>query len=174
LRGDLLPALAAGLAGAAFAGVFFGLAFFVAFLPAALAFVAAVVPVTAFLAGARLLGAVVFFAVVFFAADAALALPARTFLGAGAGALDLVVAAAFFAGGGLVAVLDAETGLAFALEAGLVLEAGLPLEAGLFSLDDVSTGLALGANLTLPDGPLGRTKTPFSAPVLIAFASWVV
>ena len=39
--------MAAALAGAAFAEVFFGLAFFVAFFPAALAFDAAVVPVTA-------------------------------------------------------------------------------------------------------------------------------
>jgi len=178
LRGDLLPALAAGLGGAAFAGVFFGLAFFVTFLAAALAFDAAVVPVTAFFAGARLLATVVFFVAVFFAAGAALALPARTFLGAGAGALDLVAAAAFFAGGGLEALLDTETGLTvlvFAFVAVLVLERGLlDLEAGLFSLDDVSTGLDLGANLTLPEGPLGRTKTPFSAPVLMAFASWVV
>lgn len=79
-----------------------------------------------------MLGAVVFFAVVFFAADAALALPARTFLGAGAGAFALVAVAVFFAGGGLAALLLAETGLAFALGAGLVLEAGLALEAGLF------------------------------------------
>ena len=80
-----------------------------------------------------MLAVVVFFAVVFFAADAALALPARTFLGAGAGALDLVVAAAFFAGGALETLLDAETGLAFALVTVLDLEAGLEvLEAGLF------------------------------------------
>ena len=84
-----------------------------------------------FFAGARLLATVVFFAVVFFATGAALALPARTFLGAGAGALDLVAAVAFLAGAGLGVVLDAETGLAFALAAGLVLEAGLDLEAGL-------------------------------------------
>jgi len=164
--------LAAGL-GAAFAGVFFGLAFFVAFLPAALAFDAAVVPVTAFFTGARLL------ATVFLAAGAALALLARTFLGGGALALTAVAA---FLGGGLEAVLVAETGLAFALVAtGLVLlvleaglAAGLDLEAGLFSFDAVSAGLDLGANLTLPEGPLGRTKTPLSAPVLMAFASWVV
>jgi hypothetical protein len=79
-----------------------------------------------------LLATVVFFAVVFFAAGAALAFPARTFLGAGAEALDLEAAAAFLAGGGLGALLDAETGLAFALAAGLVLETGLDLEAGLF------------------------------------------
>jgi len=178
LVGDLLGVLAAGLEGAAFTEVFFATAFFVvffavAFLLAALAFDAAVVPVTVFFAGARLLATVVFFA------GAALALPARTFLGAGA--LDLV--AAFFTGAGLEALLVKETALAvfvlvvtaLDLEAGLVeasLEAGL--EAGLFSLDDVSAGLDLGANLTLPEGPLGRKKTPFSAPTLMAFASWVV
>lgn len=82
-----------------------------------------------------MLGVVVFFAVVFFAAGAALALPARTFLGAGAGGLDLVAAAAFFAGAALEALLDAETGF-LALVATLALEAGLGeglvLEAGLF------------------------------------------
>jgi len=173
LVGDLLGVLAAGLGGAALAEVFFATAFFVvffvvAFLLAALAFDAAVVPVTVFFAGARLLATVVFFA------SAALALPARTFLEAGA--LDLV--AAFFAGG-LEALLVKETALGFVLvdlERGLV-EADFKVEAGLeglFSLDDVSAGLDLGANLTLPEGPLGRKKTPFSAPTLMAFASWVV
>ena len=78
-----------------------------------------------------MLAVVAFFVVAFLAAVAALALPARVFLGAGAGALVLVVGAAFFAGGGLAAALVAEAGLALAL-VGLVLETGLVLEAGLF------------------------------------------
>jgi len=174
--GDFLGILAGGLAGeAALRGVaFFGAFFAGAFLLAALAFDAAVVPVAAFFAGARLLAGVAFFA----GAALALALPARTFLGA---ALGLAGIPAFFAGA-LGVLLAVEVGLVvFALvvavlETGLaVLEAGLEatLEVGLFSLADVSTGLDLGANLTLPEGPLGRTKTPFSAPVLMAFASWV-
>jgi len=171
LVGDFLGALAGGLAGeATLRGVaFFGAFFAGAFLLAVLAFDAAVVPVAAFFAGARLLAGVAFFA----GAALALALPARTFLGAAlglafAGALGVLLAveAALVVFALVVAVL--ETGLA-------VLEAGLAatFEAGLFSLADVSTGLDLGANLTLPEGPLGRTKTPFSAPVLMAFASWV-
>lgn len=80
-----------------------------------------------------MLGTVVFFAAVFFAAGVALALDARTFLGTGAEVLDLGVA--FFADGGLGALLLAETVLvAFALVTALLLEAGLTadLEAGLF------------------------------------------
>jgi hypothetical protein len=82
-----------------------------------------------FFAGARLLATVAFFEGV------ALALPARTFLVAGA--LDL--AAVFFAGGGLEALLVVETAFAvfvlvvtaLDLEIGLLdLEAGL--EVGLF------------------------------------------
>lgn len=73
-----------------------------------------------FFAGARLLATVVFFA------GAALALPARAFLGT----------EGFFAGGALLAVFALATTLEAALEAGLLeaLEAGLieVLEAGLF------------------------------------------
>jgi len=160
--------LAAGLAVS-----FFGAALFAGiFLAADLAFDAAVVPVTAFLAGARLLAVVVFFA----GAALALALLARTFLGAAfliAGALALVELTAFFAVVDLVALLGA--GVAFVVFVLVAIALGLEegLEAGLFSLDDVSAGLTLGANLTLPEGPLGRTKTPLSAPVLMALASWV-
>jgi len=173
LVGDFLGTLAAGLGGAAlafFATTFFVVVFFTgAFLLVALALDAAVVPVIAFFAGARLLAAVVFFA------GAALALPAGTFLVAGALGLAVVVVVVFLADEGL-ALLVVGTVLALAAPA-LGLEAGLiegTLEAGLFSLADVSAGLDLGANLTLPEGPLGRTKTPFSAPALMAFASWVV
>jgi len=172
LVGDFLRTLAGGLAGEETdlrAAVFFGAFFAGAFL-AALALDGAIVPVAAFFAGARLLAGVGFFA----GAALALALPARTFLGA---ALDLTGATAFFAGA-LAALLVGEVALvvfalvAAVLETGLAaLEAGL--EAGLFSLDDVSAALDLGANLTLPEGPLGRTKTPFSAPAVMAFASWV-
>jgi len=140
--------------------------FAVVFLAAVLALDAAVVPVIAFFGGARLLAAVAFFA----GTALALGLPARTFLGVAflaAGALGLVELTAFLVVVVLVALFDA--GAAFVLFA--LVAADLGLEAGLFSLDDVSAGLTLGANLTLPDGPLGRTKTPFSAPVLIALAS---
>jgi hypothetical protein len=79
-----------------------------------------------FFAGARLLATVDFFAGV-----AALALPARTFLGA-AGALGLA-ATAFFAGAVLGVLLVAEAVLVvFALTALIVVEAGFDLEVGLF------------------------------------------
>jgi len=127
-------------------------------------------PITVFFAGARL-------TVFFFAGTALAALLAGTFLGADAtffaGSLEALLAAVFGTALGLEAgLVDLEAGLVD-LEAGLI-DLGAGLEAGLFSLDDASTGLDLGANLTLPESPLGRWKTPFSAPVLIAFASWVL
>jgi len=168
LVGDFL-ALGTGLT-TSFFRAFFADAFLAA---AVLAFDALVVPVTAFFAGARLLATVIFFA-----GDLGLGLPARTFLAAAGflgATLDLT---AFFAvvvlGVVLATILGAggAFGLALVVTADLSLEAGL-LGVGLFSLDEVSAGLDLGANLTLPEGPLGRTKTPFSAPAVIAFASCV-
>lgn len=80
--------------------------------------------------------------------------------------VDLVAAAlvAFVA-------LDA-TGLDFVAAAGLVaFEAGFA--AGLFSLVSDASVLAafFGGNLTRPDGPLGKTRVPLSAPVEIALLS---
>jgi len=124
---------------------FFAVAFFVA---AVFAFAAELEPVKAFFAGARLDAAVVFLV-----GAAAFALPASVFLGA-AGFLAVValVATGFFL-----------VGAAAAFVAGLVaiLEAGLE-----FSLE--APTFALGVSLTLPEGPLGKAKIPFSAPVVIA------
>jgi len=64
--------------------------------------------------------------------------------------------------------------VALELGVGLVaLEAGFA--AGLFSLaSDASVFAAfLGGNLTRPEGPLGKTRVPLSAPVAIALLSWV-
>jgi len=101
---------------------------------------AGLLPVIAFFAAPRLDGTVAFFAVVDFT------LLAKTFLGAGA-VFFAAGAAAFLVGAGLMAVL--EGGLEFSFE------------------PDVN-GFAFGASLTLPDGPLGSTKIPFSVPLVMA------
>jgi len=133
---------------------FFATTFFFA---AAFAFVVAVAPVTDFLAVPRLAALVDFFV-----DGVDLAFPASVFLVVAAGLLVVVVdfapvlvdltafaaglvAAGFFAD--LVAVV-LDTGLEFSLEA--------------------PAGLFLGASLTFPDGPLGRWKSPDSAPVVMA------
>jgi len=149
---------------------------------AAAAFFVAVVPVTAFFAGARLEAVVVFLAGAAF-------FPATTFL-AGTLALVVVAFAAGFAadfaaglaadlGAGFFAAVDffptgflAGVALVVAVLAVLGLEAVLALEAGLFSLAEVSA-FALGASLILPLTPLGNAKVPFSAPVAIALLSCV-
>lgn len=178
------------------AAAFFGAAFLVA---AALALDAGVVPVTAFFADPLVLE--VFFFVAAVDVDA-LALPTTVFLVVAAafftGAFFAGAALVAFAGAaalamgffvvfaaGLVAVLDAVllAGLVADLDAGLVavLDAGLAadLEAGLvavfetgleFSLE--SEALTLGASLTLPEGPLGRTNTLPSTPDEIALFNW--
>lgn len=172
---------------------------FVAFFAEALAVVFVVLPVAAFLAGVRLevvflvvavafgLPASVFFGEVFvavlvevFFAGAAFfvvaaALGVAVFLVVVVGLLVLVVAFA------LVADDFAETFalvvLAFAVFFSVVvLGFGLVavfLAAGLFSFASASAALALGASLTRPEGPFGRTKTPFSLPVLSALANCV-
>lgn len=120
---------------------------FALFVAAIFAFAPAVEPVTAFFAGARLDAVVVFFT------GPALALPASVFFG-GAGflAVGTFAAAGFFLVGPVTV---------FVASLALVFEAGLE-----FSL--AAPVLTLGANLTLPEGPLGKTKTPFSAPTVIA------
>jgi len=173
-----LVVLAAGLATSFFdaATLFAG-----AFLAAVLAFVVDEVPVTDFLAVPRLEGAVVFFGVV-----VALGFGLATvFLTVGfftVVAFDFSVSA-FFAGAflvvedlGLVAAALVVRALDTGLAAGLVVaDLGLvaDLEVGLFSLVAASVDLDLGASLTLPEGPLGRTKIPFSSPVVMALDNWV-
>lgn len=183
----LLVDLAAGLA----ASFFVVVAFFAgAFLAAARAFVVAEVPVTDFLAAPRLDGAVVFFvvvavfgfglAIVFFATGfftvEALGFSVSAFFGAAflvVEDLGLVAAAfvvlAFDVGltAGLIAVLVAA--LVVVEDLGLVAD----LEVGLFSLVAASVDLDLRANLTLPEGPFGRTKIPFSSPDVMALDNWV-
>jgi len=169
---DEEPVLATGFLAAGF------------FATAVFALVVELVPVTAFLAVPRFDGAAVFLAGTLF-------LPARVFLGA-AEALSFEVgvsAVEAFATGFLVAAFAVPPDVVFLvaeafgvvalvvvalvereLVGALTLDAGL---AGLFSLEaEVSTGLAaLGGSLTLPEGPFGRTKVPFSAPVAMALAN---
>jgi len=138
----------------------FDVGFFAAtfFLAAVFAFVVDVVPVTDFLAVPR------FAAVVDFFVDGAdLGFPAKVFL---------VVAAGFFVVAvGFVAVFVDLTGFA----AGRVVPVGffpdlvaVVLDTGLEFSFDATAGLFLGASLTFPEGPLGRWKSPDSAPVVIA------
>lgn len=119
-----------------------------------------------FFAAPRMDRIVAFFVVVvgFFA------LPAKTFLGAAA-----VFLAATFAAGAA----------AFLVLAGLVLEGGLEfcmiIEICMGHVNDIHlhtsfepdvNGFVLGASLTLPDGPLGSTKIPASAPLVMARFNW--
>jgi len=182
LEAALLVVLAAGLATSFFVGetLFAG-----AFLAAVLAFVVDEVPVTDFLAVPRLEGAVVFLGVVVVLAFVL----ATVFLTAG---FFTVVAfgfsvSAFFTGAFLVVedlglavaalvVRALDTGLVAGLVAGFVVADLIlvpDLEVGLFSLVAASVDLDLGASLTLPEGPLGRTKIPFSSPEVMALDNWV-
>jgi len=91
-------------------------------------------------------------------------------------AAALTVGAAFAFTAGFLAVLDfAVVAFVVAVLAGRALAAGLVAAlgaafAGLFSLDaEVSVALEVfGGNFTRPEGPLGRTKVPLSAPVAMA------
>jgi len=180
---DFLTALAGGLATSFFVEVALLAG---AFLAAAFALVADDVPVTDFLAAPRLEGAVVFLvvaalgfalAMVFLGADfftlVAFGFSASAFFGgaflvvADRGlAVAAFVVLALDAGldAGLVAVLVVDLGLV----AGLVIDLGV----GLFSLV-ASVDLDLGANLTLPERPLGRTKMLFCSPEMMALDNWV-
>jgi len=156
-----------------------------AFLAAVFAFVVAVVPVAAFLAGARLDALVAFFI-------GALGFPASVFF-AGAGAFFVevvgfavdafVVAEVFVLVGAFVAaplVVDVLAllatvdfaGLAAALVFGTAFVSVFALVAGLFSLvAEASAGLVLGASLTRPEGPLGIANTLLSTPEARALES---
>jgi len=146
-----------------------------ALVAAALAatFFSAVFAVDAFLAGAA-----------DFAAGFLLAAPAVVFFGAvffGAGtaaAFFVAVVLVFFVVAGFFA-LDAAA-VAFVLAflmgtsgflAGAFFTTGFFAGTGFeFSSSDV--GFFLGASLTLPEGPLGKAKTPESAPDVMARLSW--
>lgn len=123
--------------------------------------------VYAFLAGAAaFLGAAAFFAAGFLAAAAAAVFLAAGFLAAEVVLLAFLGAAAF-----LVAVVF----LGASDEAPLVAVAFLGAAAffataTFLALGTAVTDVALGANLTLPEIPLGRAKTCLASPVLIAFA----
>lgn len=177
------------------ASFFVPAAFFAgAFLAEALAFVVDEVPVTDLFAAPRLDGAVVFLVVVVVAFDLGLEVGFDTvFLGT---TFFVVVlgfsASAFFEVAfevvflvvddlGLVAALVVfafDTGLVAVLVVVAVLDRVVDLEVvdlevGLFSLLATSVDLDLGANLIRPEGPLGRTKRPFSSPVAMALDNWV-
>jgi len=146
-----------------------------ALVAAALAFgLAVLVELVAFLGAGRL--AVVVFLAGALVAVVFLAVVPVVFL-AGALALALVeVAVAVFLAGALEAAVDRAGALALAFvvvffatgfAAGLV--SFLTVLTGLFSLVALaSSALPLGANLTFPEGPLGRVKTFFSSPLMMA------
>jgi len=179
------------------ASFFVPAAFFAgAFLAEALAFVVDEVPVTDLFAAPRLDGAVVFLVVVVVVVAFDLGLEVgfdTVFLGT---TFFVVVlgfsASAFFEVAfevvflvvddlGLVAALVVfafDTGLVAVLVVVAVLDRVVDLEVvdlevGLFSLLATSVDLDLGANLIRPEGPLGRTKRPFSSPVAMALDNWV-
>jgi len=151
------------------------------------AFLALVAPVTVVLAGAFLV--VDFLAGDAFFAGARLAVVPEDFAFFAAEAYFLVVGADLV----VVRVLGAAAAVAFDLAAGRAagaflagegfaalagavvdfLEAGLAagLLAGAFSL--AASLRDLGASLTLPEGPFGRMKVPFSAPWVMALLSWL-
>jgi len=160
-----------------------------------------VVPVTAFLALPRPLLDLAFFSVATFLPAYVFFGAASVFFvvdGLTAGFAGLVVAVGFLtvlAEDGLVAevledgalrlvedlvavvdlpveVFDFDPGFVAGFEAVLVV-GGFDFEVGLFSF---ASSLALGtfgASFTRPDGPLGRWKTPFSEPTVIALLSCV-
>jgi len=189
LVGFFLPVAGVALEAAFLAGA-------LAFEAAAFAFAGAVVPVTAFLAAPRLEAAVVFFAA------GAVFLPATTFLGAALAlvavglatglALAAVLAAADFLATavvllvpvdlaeadvavvrGLGAVFLGIVALALAVLAALGFAATFGLGAGLFSFAAEVSLAVFGGSFTRPEGPLGKTNVPFSAPEAIALLSWV-
>jgi len=134
------------------------------FFAAAFAFVVDVAPVTDFLAVPR------FAALVDFFVDGAdLAFPARVFLVVAAGLLIVVDFAPVLVDltdfvAGLLTVLVLPAAGFFPDLVVVVLETGLE-----FSLEaSFAAGLFLGASLTFPEGPLGRWKSPDSAPVVMA------
>jgi len=190
---DAAFALLAGLAVVLDAGLPFEGGVLAAFIAAALftvAFFGFDSPVTAFLAGAFftvLAFLAGFFAVVlvfpvvvldFFAADV-------YFLGVVvlAGVLDGVALVAFgfaaaagaLAGFSVVVVVAVAVGflvvVVFLVVVLLALAAGFLLGGLVFSL--AASLCPLPASLTLPEGPFGRTKTPFSAPWAMALLSWL-
>jgi len=154
--------------GAAF---LFGADFF-GFAAAALALAEAVVPVTAFFAGARFEAVVVFFA-----CGAALALATVFFAGAAflegtAFLVVVVLAGAVFLAAAVERAVPADLeGAAFLVTVVFVAAAltvadfGLLafFAAGLFSLASPSPALVLGASLTRPEGPFGKKKNPLFA-----------
>jgi len=177
-------ALLAGLALALDVGFPLEASAFAAFVVVVLGFAAAFFgfdsPVTAFLAGAFF--AVLAFLAGFFAAAAAvLAFPVVVF--------DFLATDVYFLGPAVVAVvvvLGLEVALViFGLAAGtgflvtavflvvvlLALVAGFLLAGLVFSL--AASLCPFPASLTLPEGPFGRTKTPLSAPCVMALLSWL-
>jgi len=177
-----LAALAGGLVDSFFvaAALFVG-----AFLAAVLALEVGEVPVTDLFEAPRLVGVVVFLVAVVAALGFALVTLATGLVTFLAGAFFTVEgfgfsASAFFGGAllvvadlGLVAVDD--LGLVVALvvlsfDTDLVAALGFEtvFDVGLFSLAAASVGLDLGANLTLRENPLGRTKMLFSSPEAMA------
>jgi len=144
-----------------------------ALVAATLAFgLAVLVELVAFLGAGRL--AVAVFLAGALVAIVFLAVVPVVFL-TGALALALVDVAVFLAGA-LEAAVDRAGALALAFvvvffatgfAAGLV--SFLTVLTGLFSLVALaSSALPLGANLTFPEGPLGRVKTFFSSPLMMA------
>lgn len=141
------------------------------FLLAALTLVVALVPVAAFFAAPRFEAVVVFLGVV-----DALGLPASVFLGPAAffslaleTAVFLVAAAFLVVDVFFTVVADFLAGAALVVDvAGLEFYRGGSLVRAIICGRDGLTSLEalafLGASLTLPEGPLGRTKMPFSAP----------
>jgi len=136
-------------------------------------------PITVFLT-APLLVVVVFFVVTDFLAAVAFFVVAAAFLGApGDFLVDVVVSLTVFAlevvralalGGARTVTLDFLAGAlaagAFDLVITVFAVAGFLAMGCVFSL--VASGRDLGASLTLPEGPLGRRKMPFSLPDVIA------
>jgi len=140
-------------------------------------------PVTAFLTGAFLallaflaagfFATVVFLVVVFdfFAVDVYFLVAPTAGVIAG---LDVVVfglaVLEVLAFKGFLVIVDFFVGVAFLVVVDFVLVAAGFLEAGL-AFSFAASLLPFPASLTLPEGPLGRTKVPFSAPCAIALLS---
>jgi len=153
-------------------------------VPAALAFVVALVVV---LALDVFLGDVTFFTVVeaadFFLIEAGSAFFLVTttvgvdFVLVGLVVLAVVVVFGFFTVVGLKTVVEVDLVLGLVLVVAALVEAVVDLvvvdffTTGLFSFEVVEV-LVLGASLTLPEMPLGREKTPFSVPLLIVRLIW--
>jgi len=179
----------AALVGGLGASLFVAATLFVgAFLAAVLALEVDEVPVTDLLEAARLEGAVVFLVAVVVALGFALVTGLVVFLTGAFFAVEaLGFSASTFFGGALLVVADLglvavdDLGLVvvalvvvvafvvLAFDTGLVADLGfVAARVGLFSLAAVSVDLDLGANLTRPENPLGRTKMPFTSPEAMA------